>query len=331
MPVLDFTQPNGSADVVLSKVGLEVDPANDASVYKVSVLMLLGSVHEAEVVGKMVPGLADCFDRAISEDTWKATTAVRPGDSIRVTLTAKEAGPGARQGMVAAGEPIIQGRAELLEIKATQSKRAQAVLVRLVFRGQGSMVAAHLADNLSRSVGMEFTRSSTQVSLFPAGASPTEPALPAVVVGMVAAVTLPDGRQVTGRVMSASDTLTLIERGELFEVTPGAVVSSFSFATDPDTVAALDAYRIACDERSVDVSWAALVQVLSSALDNLSGDVRVSAQDVQAALVLFAPAGPPVQVDVEVPVEEPDMAVLEQIPEEEPAPRRRRAKAHGAA
>ena len=44
-----------------------------------------------------------------------------------------------------AGGVIVQGAADLTEVKASMSKRQRAVLVRLVFRGHGEDVLARIA------------------------------------------------------------------------------------------------------------------------------------------------------------------------------------------
>lgn len=292
MPVVDFSAPKGGCDVTIQKFVVEADSANDAFTYKLYLTMPLASRAEAEAVAEMLPGLADSFDKAGEDDAWKATTSVKPGVSLRVVLAAKEVGAGLRQGVVKAGEIVLQGTAELVELKANQSKRARIVVARLVFRGQAAAVAERLTDNLSRTVALTFEQLQAAIP-FP---SPGKVSTPRP--GMIVAATAANGEQVVGRVVEVDgDELSLQESGSEITVEASAVITAFSFSDDADTRSALSSYAERCERRGVPVSWAALVSVLGVA-DGRPGvaGVPVTLDHVEAAVAVLVgaePAGEP--------------------------------------
>lgn len=288
MPIPDFTQNSGSSDVTLSKVLLEADPGSDAITFKVYLLFTLSSRSEAERAAATLPGLAEAYDLAGEEDNWKGALSVKPDDSLRAVLTAKEVVSG-RQGAVAGGGVLIQGTAELVEVKAALSKKARTVLARLVFRGQSSAMAAGLADNLGRSVGMTFERLQGVLD-FTAKA-------PGLKVGMIAAAMLADGQQVVGRVMEVDgENVSIQESGNEHSVSADKVLSKFAFSDDADTQAALVDYADRCQRRGVPVSWGALVDVMNGNMGNEDGaspgnGARVCLEDVEAAVAKVAGTG----------------------------------------
>lgn len=286
MPVLDLTQTTGTADVVLAKFMVEADSGSDAITFKVYVQSVLSSRSEAERAAATLPGLAEAYDLAGEEDNWKGALSVKPDDSLKVVLTAKEQISG-RQGAVAGGGVIIQGTAELVEVKAALSKKARTVLTRLVFRGQASSVAAGLADNLGRTVGMSFERVQ--------GVLDFSQKLPGLKVGMIAAVLLSDGSQVAGRVTEvAGDEVSVVECGREYGVSVKSVLGSFAFSDDADTQAALADYEDRCQRRRVPVSWKALVDVVGKNMgledgQSLGNGARICLEDVEAAVLKVAP------------------------------------------
>lgn len=313
MPVVDLKQPAGGCDVTLNNMSVKTDSASSGLIYKVDVLMILASRSEAAELGQSIPGLVTSYDLAGEDDNWKGTTSVRPAESLRITLTAKDAPAGLPQGTVQPGDAVIQGLAEVLELKASQSKRARVVQVRLVFRGQGPDVAGRLVSNLSRTVALAFERQQAQL--------PLRPAAPSLRPGMIVGATMAEGAQVVGRLVEVdNDRLTLHEAGEVFEVSAGAVLSSFAFAEDPDTTAALSAYAERCAEASVEPSWCVLVDVVNRRGgvpegSASSGGVAVTLDDVSACMEVVAPGFVP--APVMEPVIVPDEPVQESSTEQE--------------
>ena len=285
MPVVDLKQLAGGCDVTLNNMSVKTDSASSGLIYKVDVLMILASRSEAAELGQSIPGLVASYDLAGEDDNWKGTTSVRPAESLRITLTAKDAPAGLPQGTVQPGDAVIQGLAEVLELKASQSKRARVVQVRLVFRGQGPDVAGRLVSNLSRTVALAFERQQAQL--------PLRPAAPSLRPGMIVGATM---------------------AGEVFEVSAGAVLSSFAFAEDSDTTAALSAYAERCVEASVEPSWCVLVDVVNRRggvpEGSASSDgVAVTLDDVSACMEVVAPGFVP------APVMEPVIVPDEQVQE----------------
>jgi len=312
MPVVNFKSQRGAADIALVKFLVESDPGNDANTYKLYLQMSLASRAEAELVGEMLPGLGDAYDLAGEDDNWKSVSSVKPADSIRVVLSAKEVGVGQRQGVVKPGEPIIQGMAELLELRASQSKKARTVLVRLVFRGQGPGVAERLADTLSRTVHMDYERAQGVLDFRSASKAP--PLRP----GMVVAASTSDGQQVVGRLVEIDgEELSLQESGTEVTVEAGSVIGAFAFSEDSDTQAALTDYADRCERRGVAVSWAALGKVLGALEGARTAQaVTVTLEHVEAAVLTLGGA--------EQPMDRPDADTdgdTAEIAELRPAPR----------
>ena len=316
MPVVDLTAQRGACDVTIHAASLRPDPANDALVYKLDLLMLLASRAEAELVEKVLPGLGETFDRAGEQDNWKGSQSARPAESLRVVLTAKEAGEGQRQGPVSAGGVIIQGTAELKEVKASLSKRQRAVLVRLSFHGHGEDVAAKIAGNLSRSVGMSFERAQG-VLPFATTARPT----PALREGMIVAAGIGEA-QIVGRITEIDgDAVAVQVDGTEVTVDRADVISSFAFAADGETSAALSDYAERCERRKVPVSWRALVEALA-ARGATEGTIPVTADDVeQATRTVEAQAGQP--STEEEPTQAQPMAEVVEIAPTKRTPRAR--------
>ncbi len=277
MPVVDFKLPKGGCDVILSGDVAKTDAASDLFLFRVDVTLPLTSHEEARVAGRMLPGLAEMYLQADENNNWKAGTSVKPATSLLVVLTAKEAASGLVQGAVAPGSVIIQGTAELVELKASLSKRARVVLARFLFRGQAASVAEGLIQNRGRSVGLAFEQVQA-VLPFATSAKP-----PALRPGMIVAASRSDGVQVLGRLVEIDgDQISLQEAGTEITVETSAVISAFAFSEDADTQAALSDYQERCERREVPVSWAALVSVL-----NASGGTstpKVTSDDVEAAM-----------------------------------------------
>jgi len=330
MSVVNFKAQRGACDLLLLKFLVEADPGNDANTYKLYLQFVLASRADAEVMGEMLPGLGESFDLAGEDDNWKSTSSVKPADSIRVVLAAKDAGPGQRQGVVKPGEPIIQGMAELLELKASQSKKARTVLARLVFRGQGPGTAERLADTLGRTVHMDYERAQGSLFSQPAKTPPLRP-------GMVVAASTSDGKQVVGRLVEIDgDVLSLQECGTEVTVEASAVISGFAFAVDADTQAALRDYADRCDRREVAVSWAALSQAMG-VLDGggRTRDVQVTSEHVEAAVGTLGGTEPTPDQPVEtsedgtgIDIEPGETVTLRLVPTPAPStPRRRKSQA----
>jgi len=323
MPVVNFKAQRGGADIALVKFLVESDPGNDANTYKLYLQMSLASRAEAELVGEMLPGLGDAYDLAGEDDNWKSVSSVKPADSIRVVLSAKEVGVGQRQGVVKPGEPIIQGMAELLELRASQSKKARTVLVRLVFRGQGPGVAERLADTLSRTVHMDYERAQGVLDFRAASKAP--PLRP----GMVVAASTSDGQQVVGRLVEIDgEELSLQESGTEVTVEAGSVIGAFAFAEDSDTQAALTDYADRCERRGVAVSWAALVAAMHRRMNledgtALANGSPVTMDDVEAAVVSLGGSEP----ETATPDQSEPMAEVVELQPEQPVRRRPRAAA----
>lgn len=280
MPVADLTALRGGCDVTLHSASHKADAASDALVIKVDLLMLLASRAEAETVEEMLPGLGEVFDRAGEEDNWKGSLSVKPAESLTVALTAKEAGQGQRQGPVAAGGVIIQGAADLAEVKASMSKRQRAVMVRFIFRGHGEEALARIAgvQRLGGSVAMSFER---RQGVLQFGSSTK--AAPALRVGMIVAAGSGES-QVVGRLTEIDgEALSVQDNGTEVTVEARDVISAFAFAQDADTSAALSDYQERCARRSMPVSWRALVEVLA-ARGATESMVPVTADDVEAAV-----------------------------------------------
>lgn len=286
MPVTDLTAPRGNCDVTLNSASFKADAASDALVIKVDLLMLLASRAEAETVEKMLPGLGEVFDRAGEEDNWKGTLSVKPAESLTVALTAKEAGQGQRQGPVSAGGVIIQGAADLAEVKASMSKRQRAVMVRFIFRGHGEEALARIAgvQRLGGSVSMSFERRQGVLPF-----SPSAKATPALRVGMIVAAGS-GSEQIVGRLTEIDgEALSIQDNGTEETVHINDVISAFAFAQDSETSAALTDYAERCERRSMPVSWRALVEVLvarngASDAPALTSGQTVTADDVEVAV-----------------------------------------------
>ena len=317
MPVADLTQPKGACDVAINNVSFKADGAADALVLKVDLLMFLASRAEAEVVEAMLPGLGEIFDRAGENDNWKGANAVKPSESLTVVLTAKEAGEGQRQGPVAPGGVIIQGAADLSEVKANMSKRQRAVLIRLVFRGHGEEALMRLAGmlRLGGSVGMAFEQRQGVLAF-----SPSTKAAPALRVGMIVAAGAGESQTVGRLTEIDGDELSIQDNGTEFSVHLNDVISAFAFATDGDTSAALSDYAERCERRSLPVSWRALVDVLvkrtgAEGATPTSG-LAVTADDVEAAVEMVVKAAGVNPEPTDEPSQEPMGEVLTMTPDQ---------------
>lgn len=317
MPVVNFLGQVGTCDVVLQSARPELDAAAETYIYKVDLVMTLASRAEAELVGEMLPGLGDAFDKAGEGDNWKSTISVKPDLTVTVALTAKDIGTGKRQGSVPPGGVIIQGQAALVEMKASQSKRARTVMIRLKMAGHGASASEGLTDNLGRLVTLSYQQVQTAIPF------PSQTRGPTVRVGMVVAVGVGDA-QIVGRVSEIEgDRLSVSEEGREYTVASSDVISAFAFAQDSETQAALTDYAERCDRRERPVSWSVLVQAIKDAEKAIagSGEVKVTLDDVERAAELLSDDA-----------EEPTGQVVELNPAPAPAEGgKRRQRASGRA
>lgn len=296
MPVVDLNADSGECDVVLNAVQGKADASSPGIVYQIDLMMNITSADEAELAGKVVPGVQTSYAFAGEDDDWKSTSTVRKSQMISVDLIAKEPPAGQPPKLVEAGESIVRGMAEIKAITVKQSKRAQVMVVKLAMHGKGASLAGLLFDNLACSVGFRFAQVQTGL---PFGTSVRDGEDQIDVYAIVAA-TLPDGAQIVGRVFEIdANGIQVSEAGKVYTVNRADVISSFRLSEDASTIAALADYTDRCAGLEMEPSWSALVDVLRDSLDPDQTEITVSQEQVIRAVESLIQPNAPAQPDEE--------------------------------
>lgn len=296
---LDLLTADGQTCYTLARAETRIDPASECPIFLVDLKIELPGRAAAESLSQSMPGLAESFD--LAGDDYKAKMTVRRTESVRVAIRATQRPAGSPPALLADGEAILDGRAELVAMIGSLTAKSRNVIARLRFRGHGPMIAAYLADNLARTVLVAWTQPSQQLDMFAPPAvrdgedqPEVQPTRPSVTMGDIVAATLADGAQIVGRVFEVDGAgIQVAEAGRVYTVQPADVISRFTLASDDGTTAALTDYADRCDGLEIPVSWSALVDVLRDSLDPDQAEITVSQEQViRAVETLIQPSAP---------------------------------------
>ncbi len=252
MPIIDLTSQPARGQGQLNKFSVKADGRDEeAFVYDVDVVFTVASSAEAEVVGRVVPGAKEAYQRATERDDWKCQQTVVPDiEGARVVI--------GQEGEEAA----LQGGAEIRAVTMRASKRAVTITVKCRCAGQTGDPASRLTGLLRSPVDL-LVEGAQQVLPFAGKGAPLVQ-LGAVVVGRDE-----HGTTVWGRVhdMDHEAGVALLDvfgEGEV-PAKLDAITSAWALVPGDPTEKALRAYKAASKKAKLAPSYRAITVAMGEA------------------------------------------------------------------
>jgi hypothetical protein len=254
----DLAARQSEADGTLNKFAVKADgSAEGAYLYELQVAFPVNNSAEAETLGAFIPGAKDTYLRATERDDWKSSVTVVPDlDGVHVELADARS-----------GRSIIKGVAEIKAATYRTSKRAAALVLKVLLGGQTEAIAAVLTKALRAPVHFIFEQS--QQSLF---GKEKGQAKPVPEMGNVVCA-LENGERVWGRVVEVNDgdedddakSIVLDDFGVDHVVTSEDVQSFWQLAETDDLDKLLKSYKDRAKRRELTPTWSALTVAVGEA------------------------------------------------------------------